>query len=101
MICQICGASSAEVRDWRPNCSKHDGDVCGRCCMECSNHVAWSGIWKCTFITSERRKAEAVRKAKAAERDEIMRISNAYHKERKAKAREWYIKQAQARKRNA
>lgn len=101
MICRSCGATSAEVRDWRPNCRKTGGDVCGRCCMECPDHIAWSGIWKCNFITPERRRAAAVKKAKAAEHDEILRISKAYHKERKARVREWYIKQAQARKRNA
>lgn len=100
MVCRICGTTSEETKDWRPNCSKAGGDVCGSCCMNCEDHIAWSGIWRCAHITREQRIQASVRKAKAAENEELLRISQAYHRDRKARAREWYIKQAQLRKRS-
>lgn len=99
MICRICGITSSEKRDWRPNCPKHGGDVCGTCCMHCEQHVAWSGIWKCAYVTEHKRREQAVANAKAKEHAEILRISEAYHQDRKARAREYYIKQAKQRKR--
>ena len=101
MICRICGTTSAETRDWRPNCRKNGGDVCGSCCMHCPDHIAWSGIWKCGFISEEQRKANAAKRAEAAMNEELLRISSAYHKDRKARAREWYIKQARKKKSRA
>lgn len=101
MICRICGVTSSEKKDWRPNCPKHGGDVCGTCCMNCEQHVSWSGIWKCAYVTEQKRRAQAVASAKAKEHAEILRISEAYHRDRKARAREFYIKQAKLRKRSA
>ena len=99
MICRICGTTSGQTRDWRPNCPKHGGDVCGSCCMSCEDHISWSGIWRCAHITEQRRRELSVARAKAAEQEEIRRISDAYHRDRKAKAREHYMKIAMQRKR--
>lgn len=101
MICRICGTTSDITKDWRPSCSKHGGDVCGSCCLSCEDHIAWSGIWKCRHISDQQRKAAAVRRAEAAMNEELLRISAAYHKERRARAREFYIKQAKQRKRSS
>lgn len=99
MICRICGTTSRQTRDWRPNCPKHGGDVCGSCCMSCEDHIAWSGIWRCAHVTDHRRREISVAKTKAAEQEEIQRISDAYHRDRKAKAREHYRKLAMQRNR--
>ena len=101
MICRICGTTSGQTRDWRPNCSKYGGDICGSCCMHCEDHISWSGIWRCRYVTDAKRREASVAKAKAKEQEEIQRISDAYHRDRKAKAKEFYIKQAARRKRGA
>ncbi len=49
-------------------------------------------------MTAQRRREISIAKAKAAEHDEIQRISAAYHRNRKTKARERYMKLAMQRK---
>ena len=97
MICRICGTTSDKTKDWRPACNKYGGDVCGRCCLNCEDHVTWSGIWKCKHISAEQRKAAAAKRAQAAMNEELSRISKAYHRERRSRAKEFYIKQAKQR----
>ena len=96
--CSICGTTLAECKNWGPICKKTGSRVCAQCCYECEHKVSWSGLWKCTYMTEEDRKAEI--KAQIQERfdAESKKISDAYHAERKRKAREYAIKQAKARR---
>ena len=68
------------------------------CCYKCENHVIWSGVWKCSFVTEEDRKAEIRARIQQRFDAESKKISDAYIAKRKREAREWAIKQAKARK---
>lgn len=96
--CSICGTTLAECKQWGPTCKKTGRRVCARCCYECEYKVSWSGLWKCTYVTEEDRKAEIRARIQQRFDAESKKISDAYRAERKRKAREYAIKQAKARK---
>ena len=97
--CSMCGITLAECKHWGPTCKRTGRRVCAMCCYKCENHVIWSGVWKCSFVTEEDRKAEIRARIQQRLNAEEKRISDIYLARKKQKAREYAIKQAKARKR--
>lgn len=95
--CSICGVTEADTNQWGPVCRKTGARVCAECCWKCQDHVSWSGIWDCSFITDEQKKALARKRSQERFDKENREISAAYHKHRKEEAKKRAIKAAKAR----
>lgn len=96
--CCICGVTNETCKHWGPICKKTGERVCANCCYRCEHRVAWSGIWRCGYITAEERRERARMRSQERFTSESARISAAYMKRRKEQARERAIKAAKARK---
>ena len=98
-VCSICGVSNETCRQWGPICRKTESKVCATCCYHCEHHVSWSGIWRCSYITPELRKEQALKKKRASFDEEVQKISAAYSRKRRDEARQRAIKTTRARAR--
>ncbi len=81
-ICSICGITNETHKNWGPICKKTGKRVCDECCYRCEYRVGWSGIWMCRFLTPEQRKAEAQRRIRDREHEEIVKATEAYDRRR-------------------
>ena len=95
----MCGTTLRECKHWGPTCRKTSRRVCAECCWTCEHHISWSGIWHCSYKSEEILRAERDKKRQERFDAENMRISTAYHKQRRERARERAIREAKARKR--
>ena len=95
--CSLCGVTLKTCHHWGPRCKKAGRRVCAECCYRCEHHVAFSGTWHCSYITEKEKREIRLRRAQERFDTENAKISAAFHKERKEKAREWAIKKAKQR----
>lgn len=96
--CSICGVTLETCHQWGPKCPKTGRKVCAECCYRCDLHVSWSGIWRCSYISQEEKRAEARRKAQERFDAESRRISEAFYERRREEARKRASKAAKTRR---
>lgn len=97
-VCSMCGITLAECRHWGPVCKKTRRRVCAECCRKCEHHIKWSGIWRCNYVTLEDRREQARQRAQERFNEENAKISAAYNREKKERARQKAIQAARARR---
>ena len=96
--CSMCSTTLPECKNWGPVCGMTGRRVCAECCRICDCHISWSGIWKCSFVTPERKREEAMKRISSRFNEENKRVSQAYREKRREEARLWAIKQAKRKK---
>ena len=97
-VCCLCGVTNETCKHWGPICKKTGERVCAECCHRCEHRVSWSGIWRCGYITAEERREQIRKRSQDRFASENAKISAAYMKRKKERAREYAIKAAKARK---
>ena len=85
--CCICGVTNETCKHWGPICKRTGERVCAECCYRCEYRVSWSGLWKCDFVTPERKREEALERIRERERREITKASEAYYRQRRARTK--------------
>lgn len=97
-ICCICGATLKETKHWGPICKRTGKRACAECCRRCSDHISWSGIWRCGYITQSERMERARRRAADRFEAENRKASDAHKTRRREFLRKRAIKEAGMRK---
>ena len=99
--CCICGITLPECKHWGPVCGRSGRRVCAECCRKCGDHISWSGIWRCAYITPEQRREASMKRISSRFNEENARITVAYQAKRREEARKWAIKKAKQRKKQS
>ena len=97
-VCSMCGVTSKDHKNWGPICKRTGERVCDVCCWHCEYHRAWSGIWRCDFVTYEERMARARKRSADTLHSENLRITRAHEAKRRDFLRQRAIKEAGMRK---
>lgn len=96
--CCRCGITNIEHRAWGPVCPETGKRVCDICCLNCSYHVRWSGIWRCAYVSEAKKREEVKRRIRNSFEEENRRVSEAYYRKKREEARKRAIKAAKAKK---